>query len=176
MSTTDPMSVNDQLAQLNDRQAIADLITRLGRMLDDKSFDDASTILADDVTVQTPGGSARGPEAVVAQARRNHTVRTQHVITDVLIDLDGDDAEAGANLVVTFVPDSDDPGATLAIGNSAQPQSRLTIGERYRFKAVRGIAGWRLARIEVQRVWSTQPLAAGARVVETDRGETAVAS
>ena len=176
MSTLDLISLNDQLQQLNDRQAIAELITRLGLMLDEKRFDEAQTILADDVTVQTPGGSSRGPEAVVAQARRNHTVRTQHAITDVLIQLDGNRAEARANLIVTFVPNSDRPDAGLTIGDSEQPQSRLMIGERYRFEAVRGKAGWRLTLIEVERLWSTTPLAAGARVAEINRGVSAAAS
>ncbi|MGH2869755.1 MAG: nuclear transport factor 2 family protein [Solirubrobacteraceae bacterium] len=170
------MSLNDQLQQLSDRQAVTELITRLGMMLDEKRFDEAGTILADDVTVQTPGGSSRGPRAVVAQARRNHTVRTQHVITDVLVQLDGDRAEARANLIVTFVPNSDRPGAGLIIGDSEQPESRLMIGERYRFGAARREPGWRLTRIEVARLWSTNPLAAGARVVETNRDVTAAAS
>jgi hypothetical protein len=176
MSSTDLMSLTEQLRQLNDRQAIADLIAQLGLMLDDKRFDDARTILADDVTVQTPGGSAQGVEAVVAQARRNHTVRTQHVITNVLIDLEGDRAEARANLLVTFVPDSDQPESRLVIGNSVQPESRLMIGERYRFEAVRGESGWRLTSIEVARLWSTNPVPAGAQVAEVNRGATALAS
>jgi hypothetical protein len=176
LSTTDPNSLHHQLRDITDRQAISDLITRLGVMLDDKRFDDARTVLSDDVAVQTPGGSARGPEAVIEQARRNHTVRTQHVITDVLIDLIGDRAEARANLIVTFVPDSDQPEARLAIGSSDQPVSRLMIGERYRFEAVRGERGWRLTRIEVGRVWSSQPQPPGARVAEIDRQATAVRS
>jgi hypothetical protein len=176
MSTPDLTSLDDQLQRLNDRLAVADLITRLGLMLDEKRFDEAPTILGDDVTVRTPGGSSRGPDAVVAQARRNHTVRTQHVITDVLINLDGDRADARANLIVTFVPNSDRPEAGLVIGESEQPESRLMIGERYRFEAVRAEQGWRLTRIEVTRLWSTKPLAAGARVAEANPGVTAAAS
>ncbi len=172
MSTTELTSLHDQLQQLNDRQAIADLVTRLGLMLDEKRYDEASTILAEDVTVHTPGGSARGQQAVVEQARRNHTVRTQHALTGVLVDLQGDRAEARANLIVTFVPDSDEPRARLVIGNAEQPDSRLMIGERYRFDAVRGDRGWRLATIEVTRLWSSHPLPTGAPVRETSRGTT----
>jgi len=166
MTATHSMSLKDQLQHLADRQAVADLIARLGRMLDEKRYDEAGAILADDVVVHTPGGSARGPQAVVDQARQNHTVRTQHVITDVLIDLDGDRAAARANLIVTFVPDSDAPAARLVIGTAAPPESRLMIGERYRFEAVRGDGCWRLASIEVARLWSTAPVPAGARVAE----------
>jgi hypothetical protein len=60
------------------------------------------------------------------------------------------------------------------INDSAQPDSHLTIGELYHFKAARTDGGWRLARIEVTRLWSTQPLAAAARVAQIDRGPTPV--
>ena len=109
--------------QLHDRQAVTDLVSRLGLWLDgETTLDQARAILADDVAVSTPGGTATGLERVVAQARRNHEVPTQHVITNVLVDLDGDRATAGANLIVAF-PDS-------------------IQGERYAFAAARG-DGWR---------------------------------
>lgn len=157
-------SPTDQLQQLGDRQAIADLIARLGVMLDEKRFDEAASVLADDVTVKTPGGSAQGREAVAGQARRNHTVRTQHAISDVLIELDGDRAQARANLLATFAPD---PGARLVVNGEEQRSSYLTLGEVYRFVAVRTEEGWRLARIETEPVWSSQPLSGGARVEQT---------
>jgi ketosteroid isomerase-like protein len=120
---------------MNDRQDITDLISRLGRWLDDKRFDDARTVLTEDVTVSTPGGQAEGIERVVAQASRNHQVPTQHLITNVLVDLDGDTATATANLLVTF----------------SEPFSQQ--GERYLFGAARTPDGWRLRRIEVTPIW-----------------------
>jgi hypothetical protein len=123
---------------LADRLEITDLVSRLGRWLDRAGDDAPERVLAPDVTVRTPGGEARGIERVVAQAQRNHAVdATQHVITDVVVDVDGDRAAASANLVVTFVD-----GASLR-----------TLGERYRFGAARTNAGWRLSRIEVDRIW-----------------------
>jgi hypothetical protein len=121
---------------MNDRQDITDLISRLGRWLDDKRFDDARSVLTEDVTVITPGGQAEGLERVVAQASRNHQVPTQHLITNVLVDIDGDTAEATANLLVTFAGDTLDQQ-----------------GERYRFDAARTPDGWRLRRIEVTPIW-----------------------
>jgi hypothetical protein len=168
MTVPDITSLTEQIQELSDRQAIADLITRLGRMLDDKTFDDTEAILADEVTVHTPGGRARGRDAVVAQARRNHTVRTQHVITDVLIELEGDRAHASANLIATFAPDG--PDSRLTINGSEQAESTLMLGERYRFKAARGASGWRLTSIEVAPVWSTgrRPPTPGVQVAQTD--------
>jgi hypothetical protein len=121
---------------MNDRDQITDLISRLGRWLDDKQFDDARSVLTEDVTVSTPGGQAEGLERVVAQAGRNHQVPTQHLITNVLVDIDGDAAAATANLLVTFAGDTLDQH-----------------GERYRFDAARTPDGWRLRRIEVTPIW-----------------------
>jgi hypothetical protein len=122
------------LQQLHDRQAVTDLVSRLGLWLDgETTLEQARAILHDDVTVRTPGGTAQGIEKVVAQARRNHEVPTQHLITNTLVELDGDRATAGANLLVTF------PDATL--------------GERYAFEAASTEAGWRLTRIVVEPRW-----------------------
>lgn len=121
---------------MNDREQITDLISRLGRWLDDKQFDDARSVLTEDVTVSTPGGQAEGLERVVAQASRNHQVPTQHLITNVLVDIDGDTAAATANLLVTFARDTLDQQ-----------------GERYRFDAARTPDGWRLRRIDVTPIW-----------------------
>jgi hypothetical protein len=115
--------------QLIDRHDIADLISRLGLWLDgDTTLEQARAILAEDVAVATPGGVQEGIEPTVEQARANHEVRTHHVITNVLIELDGDRATAGANSIVTF-PDR-------------------TLTGRYAFETRRTPEGWRLTRIE----------------------------
>jgi hypothetical protein len=132
------MTTSTLLHDLTDRHEIADLVSRLGLWLDEGRFDEAPTILTDDVTVDTPGGQAEGIERVIAQARRNHQFDgLQHVITNVLIDLDGDHADVRANLVASF------------LGGAKLEQH----GERYRFEAVRTADGWRLSRVQVRPVW-----------------------
>jgi SnoaL-like protein len=134
--------MTDLLQDLTDRQAITDLVSRLGLWLDEKRFSDTESLFTEDVTVATPGGQARGVGLVAEQARRNHDYEgIQHVITNVLIDLDGDRAEVRANLIATLVP------------SAAEPAAHATLGERYRFEAVRSGDGWRLARIEVEPIW-----------------------
>jgi hypothetical protein len=125
------------LQELTDRQAITDLISRLGLWLDEQRFDEAGSVLTEDARVQTPGGTTAGIGNVAAQARRNHEGHTtQHVITNVLVDLDGDRATARANLTVSF-------------------DGTRTQGERYAFEAARTPGGWRLASVRVTPVWDS---------------------
>ena len=145
MTANTPVRVDAALErrQLRDRRAISDLIDALGLWLDEKRFDEARSILTDDVTAETPGGTARGLADVVDQARRNHPegTGTQHVIANAAIDLDGDRARAGANLIATFF----DP---------ARPSApRLQLGERYRFDLVRTPAGWRISAVRTTPLW-----------------------
>src|SRR5262245_22167099 len=94
------------LHELVERDEITTLVARLGVALDDGDFDGLRSLLTDDVTVRTPGGTAQGHEAVVGQARRNHRPDQpcQHLITNVLVELTDDRATARANLVVAFGP------------------------------------------------------------------------
>jgi ketosteroid isomerase-like protein len=121
-----------------DRDEITDLVSRLGMALDEGRFAELRELLADDATVRTPGGEAAGPDAIVAQASRNHRPEEpiQHLITNVLIDQSGDQAQARANLVVHF-------GSTF------------TMGEIYRFALTRTPEGWRFSRIETTPVWTS---------------------
>ncbi|MEU9838677.1 nuclear transport factor 2 family protein [Actinomadura sp. NPDC048032] len=122
---------------MDDRAELATLVSRLGAWLDDKSPGDGRTVFTEDVEARTLGGVAKGLEAVVAQARRNHTVPTQHFITNPLIDVDGDQAAIGANLLVVFARDD---GLRL-------------LGERYELRAARTADGWRIMRVEVRPIW-----------------------
>src|SRR5258708_25474171 len=97
--------LSDLVRDLCDRSAITDLVSRLGRWLDEKQFDDAellASLFTPDIVLETPGGKSEGLSAVVDQARRRHTEeRTQHVHTHVLVDLNADTATVEANLIVT---------------------------------------------------------------------------
>jgi hypothetical protein len=131
----------DPVQHLADRAELADLVSRLGRWLDSGGDGDPAALFVEDARVATPGGQAAGRDALVAQARRNHDVPTQHVITDVLADVAGDMAQLTANLLVTFVDDPATPGA------------HRQLGETYAFTARRTAEGWRLASVTVRPVW-----------------------
>ena len=122
---------------MDDHQQLSALVSRLGRWLDDKTFDDGRALFTDDAEVHTPGGVSKGVGALIEQARRNHMVPTQHFITNPLIDVDGDKAEVTANLLVVF----------------AHEEGPRMLGERYDLQAARTPDGWRLSRIQARPVW-----------------------
>jgi 3-phenylpropionate/cinnamic acid dioxygenase small subunit len=143
------------VAELTDRHEITNLVYRLGAVLDDRRFDEMRSLLVDEATVRTPGGTAEGREALIAQAHRNHQPDepTQHVITNPLVELDGDRAKVRANLVVNF--------ATPARRDESlpAPPRKYTLGETYHFEVVRTPEGWRFASVESRPVWIS-PLSA----------------
>jgi hypothetical protein len=67
----------------------------------------------------------------------------------VLVALDGDRADVRANLIATFAAGADAPTTALA------PEPTFTLGQVYRFEAVRIPDGWRLSLIQITPVWTT---------------------
>jgi FAD/FMN-containing dehydrogenase len=145
------MSPTPELQQLTDRAEIADLVARLCVCLDESGFDDMAGLLAGEATVRTIRGEVVGRDAVVEQARRTHPAdqRFQHVITNLLVDLDGDRATARANLEVHITVPGDGPAGD----GSPAPAPRASLGNVYRFGLARSEAGWRFARVEIEPVW-----------------------
>lgn len=144
IENADIAQLRHQLRELADRNEITELASRLGLWIDEKHFDEARSIFTEDVAVQTPGGVSHGIALVAEQARRNHAgyARTQHVITNILVTLDGDRATVQANLIATFVHRAD------------APEQHFALGGRYQFEAVRTPQGWRLSRMHISPVWS----------------------
>ncbi|WP_265521542.1 nuclear transport factor 2 family protein [Oerskovia flava] len=128
-----------------DRDRITTLVHRLGAALDEGRFEDLRPLLTEDAAAHTPGGVAAGIDALVAQAARNHAPGDgiQHVISNVLVGLDGDRAQVRANLVATFARQAPDPDRPV------------TLGAVYRFEARRTAAGWRLTSVRSTPVWSS---------------------
>jgi hypothetical protein len=141
----DTTPLDRRIEMLTDHHDIEMLVHRLGACLDEARFEDLRSIFVEDATARTGGGYAEGIDAMIAQASRNHAAddHIQHRISDVLVDLDGDEATVRANLVVTFAP-----------GGEA-PSPRRSLGEVYRFGARRTLAGWRLTRVEITLVWQS---------------------
>ncbi|WP_433240841.1 nuclear transport factor 2 family protein [Actinomadura nitritigenes] len=128
-----------------DRIEITDLFTRFARLLDEGRWDDAGTVFTDDVTVHSPrGGDLSGLGAVVEFMRKGEVQgqRTQHTTTDLLVDLDGDQAAASSNSIVYYYRDGRAP--------------HFTGGLRQDCTAVRTPAGWRLSEVRITPAWTRE--------------------
>lgn len=128
-----------------DRLEIADLFTRFARLLDEKRWGDVDTVLAGEVTVHSPrGGELRGIDQVVGFLRQGEVEgeHTQHTTTDLLVDVDGDQAEASANSLVYYYRDGQAP--------------YFTGGLRQDYTAVRTAAGWRISGVRIMPAWNRE--------------------
>lgn len=128
-----------------DRIEITDLFTRLSRLLDERRWEDAATVFTDDVAVHSPrGGELRGIDEIVGYMGQAEVEgeRTQHVTTDLLVDLDGDQAAASANSLVYFYRDGQAP--------------HLASGLRLTGTVVRTPAGWRFREHWITPAWARE--------------------
>jgi hypothetical protein len=128
--------------QIVDRLEIAELFARLARLLDEGRHEDVRTVYADDVVVRSPRGELHGVDEVIAFLRRSRVVgeHTQHVHGDVLVDVDGDRAQASANQLVHYY-------------RTGEPPHRRS-GLRLAYAAVRTPAGWRFHEGQLTLAWA----------------------
>ncbi|MGY2126103.1 nuclear transport factor 2 family protein [Nocardia gipuzkoensis] len=124
-----------------DRIEIADLFTRFARLLDERRWEDADTIFTGDVKVHSPRIDVRGIDKVVGFMRQSEVEgeHTQHTTTDLLVNVDGDQAAASANSLVYFYRDGRPP--------------HQSSGLRLACTAVRTPAGWRLREARIMLAW-----------------------
>jgi hypothetical protein len=131
---------------LTDRLELDRLVSELGRCLDERDFDGLRQLFTADMTVAT-ATTAIGLDAVVDQARRRHSrdQSIQHIITNLILDIEGDCARGRANLLVAFAHDG-----------PADP-APLLVGEVYRFTFRRTPPGWRFSSLASTVSWSANP-------------------
>lgn len=136
------MSADSTFAVLLDRIEITDLFSRLARLLDEKRWDDAHTVFDRGISVSSPrNGELNGIDELVAVMRKAEDPEelTQHVTTDLLVDLDGDKATTSANSVTYFFRAGEAPYRTA--------------GLRLDGVVIRTPSGWRLRESRTTLVW-----------------------
>lgn len=127
---------------MNDRIEIADLFSRLNHLLDEKRWDDVHTVFTSDIAVHSPrNGEIHGLGDLAGFMRQAEVAEehTQHVTTDVVVDVDGDQAAASANSVVHFFRAGEAP--------------HRTSGLRLACTATRTPDGWRLSESRTTLLW-----------------------
>jgi hypothetical protein len=144
MNTPQEGTAVSESANKTDRAELTALVSRLGRWLDDGNDEDGLGIYHPDAVVRSPRGTATGIDEIITYVARtsDEAERTQHLTTDVLVDLDGDHAEVTANLLVAFFPSQ----------QTFPPALRL-VGLHYAFDALRGSQGWRFTRADITPLW-----------------------
>ena len=123
----------------NDRQEVADLVTRLYALLDEGRYDELASVYAADVELEFPSAHMHGLDEAVAMARTRggRYDRAQHITTDLLVDVDGDRASVRSNHWAIHV----------------HAGGRFEAGLVHRFDAARTPDGWRLTRGRADVVW-----------------------
>lgn len=132
--------------ELSDRTEIRDLVTAYTRAVDTRSWDDLDEVFTEDAvldysSVGGPVTSLAEAKAWVEQGLRGFD-RYQHVIGQVAIALDGDEATATAYLVNPMVARAPDGTETL-----------WEVGGYYHHDLVRTPNGWRSRRMVDDIVW-----------------------
>ncbi|WP_280334838.1 nuclear transport factor 2 family protein [Nocardia wallacei] len=140
-ATTTKEDAMSTAASTDDRLEIADLFTRFARLLDERRWGDVGTVFADDVQVDSPRIQVRGIAKVVDFMRQAEVdgEYTQHTTTDLLVNVNGDQAAASSNSIVYYYRDGRPPHQTGSL--------------RQTCTAVRTSAGWRLSEIRITPAW-----------------------
>jgi hypothetical protein len=133
-----------KLQELADRLEISELIATYGQIADQKRFEDSRSCCTEGVLADFGFGRAHGVDTLIGYGRQALGVfeRTQHFISNVLIELAGDSATVTANVLAVHIPHADDP------------KTHFDLGGLYQFSTVRTAAGWRISRVRFDAVWS----------------------
>ncbi|MEX5713477.1 nuclear transport factor 2 family protein [Parafrankia sp. FMc6] len=132
------------LRDITDRAELAAMVGQLGRWLDTGDDKEGRAIFHEDATIHSARGGATGIDDILEYARRTNddNENSQHLITDVLVELDGDRATMTANELVAYFP-----------SRTVFPSLSRLVGLRFAFQALRTQDGWRLTRVEVTPLW-----------------------
>ncbi|WP_410537965.1 nuclear transport factor 2 family protein [Streptomyces sp. KL2] len=143
-------ALRDQVRMLADRSEITALLDRYVVLLDtqdENGFDETwpRRIFTEDVRLVFPIGEHHGLDGLSEfhyRAKRKF-VRTHHLASNYLVDLDGDRAAFRFQMISTHVHPGEKP--------------LFEVGGHYEGEAVRTDEGWRIRRWTYHVAWSTGP-------------------
>ena len=139
MASSDPA-----LRALVDERDIRDLIRNAWAGLDRKDWDAYANAFAQDGEFEILGQRRKGRAEIVAGPARDlqRYDALQHIVTNELVRVDGDEAEGQWYAIAVHVPDASDPA------------SHADVGLRYGFRARRTQDGWRFAEVTLEVLWT----------------------
>lgn len=131
---------------MNDRALIEEVVVRFFNAMDDKEWDIAGSCLTEDFRYEQPhGGGAEHPgkDAFLEMARsvESRLSLIMHYITNLVVDVEGDEARATMNTFVVHVFREGDATESANSGARVEQQLRRTA------------EGWRIVRQSPQPMW-----------------------
>jgi hypothetical protein len=112
-SSAAPMSIEERFQRIEDREAIEEVLITYGRFLDKEDLAGYSSLFASDGVWEGGIGSAKGPkdilemlETVFGRTTRGQYGNSYHLMSDIIIDVDGDTATSWSRW--TWIIESDD--------------------------------------------------------------------
>ncbi len=146
------------MSDLEDRLAINQVLDTYARGIDDRDWDLVNSVFTDEAFLDyTAFGGPKGPcDDVIAWVQDMLTsfVMSQHLITNRLITIDGDDAVSSAELLAIMGMPGKEPGK----------MSMMHTGGQYNDRLVRTSDGWKIAKRTCDRGWlASAPDASGPR-------------
>jgi hypothetical protein len=143
---------DEAAAKGDDRGDLTELVYRFYDYMEKHRFDDLDQVLDAKVVAKDPGGGPiEGRDNVVANvtAAAKQEDRTQHVITNVIVDVTGDKAKVQAAVEQLF-------GSSTTPKGKIAPEPTMTLSSTMHFESVRTAQGWRISRIDGDLLWATQ--------------------
>jgi 3-phenylpropionate/cinnamic acid dioxygenase small subunit len=139
----------DAVRTLIDRQEIIDLLTRYATAVDTRDWDLLASVFTPDAYCDyTESGWIRGTIAEIIQAFRNadkadDTTITQHIMSNHVVDINGDRGQVRAYL-----------HAQHALPMNDGSKSLYTVGGIYTDDVIRRDDGWKIARLHLRNLWT----------------------
>lgn len=138
-------SLQARLQLLEDKDALTTLLNRYCNTADDHQWDDfAKCFLPDGVLGFEKWGDIVGRDKIAAMAggAEDRFQGLQHSMTNLQFTIDGNDASARCYLWFA---------ATM---NVSDPHEYHAFGGHYRFNFKRTSEGWRIARMQLHKIWA----------------------
>ncbi|MEU5693119.1 nuclear transport factor 2 family protein [Actinosynnema sp. NPDC020468] len=135
---------------MSEHREIVDTTVRLAWLADHRRWDELADVFAERVTVDYTSLNGGEPVTLAAadliagwRAGLGFLDATQHLVTNHLVEVDGDRAAATAQFQAVHV-------RAGAVGDPT-----WTLGGHYRFGLVRTDAGWRIDAMTMTKTWAT---------------------
>lgn len=133
-----------ELAGLAAELEVRNLIVSAWAAIDRKDWDTYANSFAEDGEFEIMGQRRQGRAEIVAGPKRDLAKYDvlQHIVTNVTVHVNADDADGQWYAIAVHVPDASDPGR------------HADVGLRYRFRASRRPDGWCFAEVVLDALWS----------------------